>query len=187
MPGIRTNPVFSRGWSAIVPFTLLSLVLLSMPSPPAAALALTPMESLESAPPITATDLDGVERTLAEFSGKVVVVNFWATWCPPCLRELPSMQRLWERLGDGDFVMLGVNVGEDRQTVLEFVRSFDTPIDYPLLTDGDLKVVKQWPVFGLPTTFVIDREGRIVYKALGERDWADPDIESAIVDLMNSR
>lgn len=187
MASIRIRPIFSRRWCAIVPFAAILLLLPPVALSSAYASALTPMDSLESAPPISATDLDGVERSLAEFSGKVVVVNFWATWCPPCLSELPSMQRLWERFGDGDFVMLGVNVGEDRQTVLDFVQSFDTPIDYPLLTDDDLKVVKRWPVFGLPTTFVIDRKGRIVYKALGERDWADPGIEAAIVELIGSR
>ncbi|KAA3632127.1 MAG: TlpA family protein disulfide reductase [Proteobacteria bacterium] len=150
------------------------------------ASSLTSLDDPTEAPSIEALDLDGARRTLGEFSGKVVLVNFWATWCPPCLKELPSMQALWERFAPRDFVMVGVNVGEDANTVVDFLESFGSNVDFTMFLDPDLKIVKKWPVFGLPTTFVVDRAGRIVMKAVGERDWTDPDIEKELIDLIES-
>ena len=96
------------------------------------------------------------------------------------------MQVLWEKLRQQDFVMLGVNVGEDQETVTEFLKSFSSGIDFPLLLDPRLEVIKGWPVFGLPTTFILDRHGRMMFKALGEREWTDPAIEEQIRGLMDA-
>jgi len=101
-----------------------------------------------------------------------VIVNFWATWCPPCREEMPSMQRAWERLRDDNILILAIDIGEDEDTIFTFTA--DYPVEFPLLMDRDSSVIAQWPVRGLPTSFVVDPEGRIVYRAIGSRDWEHP-------------
>ncbi|MFQ5644852.1 MAG: redoxin domain-containing protein [Thiogranum sp.] len=122
------------------------------------------------APDFTLRDMDGVEHTLSGYRGKVVILNFWASWCPPCREEMPSMQRAWEEFRTEDVVMLAVNVGEDEDSIFEFTASY--PVEFPLLLDSDSAVIGSWPVRGLPTTFIIDPQGRIVYRAIGGRDWS---------------
>lgn len=82
------------------------------------------------------------------------------------------MQRAWERLQSDGVVMLGINVGEDEEKLFTFTA--DYPVDFPLLLDRDSTVISQWPVKALPTTFIIDAEGRIAYRAIGGREWDDP-------------
>lgn len=142
---------------------------------------LTPMEGRPEAPDFTLLDLDGETHHLADYRGKVVIVNFWATWCPPCRAEMPSMQRAWEKLRNQGVVMLGIDVGEDEETVFQFLA--DYPVEFPLLLDRDSRVVDAWGVRGLPTTFVVDPEGRLVYRAVGGREWDSPDLLEAIRDL----
>lgn len=115
-------------------------------------------------------NLDGETVTLASLQGKPVIVNFWATWCPPCIKEMPAMNRAWHKIKD-DVHMVGINVGEDEDTIFTFTN--DYPVDFPLLLDEDGKEVKRWPVRGLPTTFVLDPDGRIVYTVVGGREWDD--------------
>lgn len=137
-----------------------------------AAQTLTPLENQPPAPDFELKDVDGKQHRLSDYRGKVVIVNFWATWCPPCREEMPSMQRAWERLKGDGVVMLAVNVGEDEEQVFTFTA--DYPVDFPMLLDQDSTVISKWPIKALPTTFVIDQEGRIVYRAVGGREWDDP-------------
>jgi peroxiredoxin len=123
------------------------------------------------APAFELTDLDGRPQKLADYLGKVVVLNFWATWCPPCREEMPSMQRGWEKVRDEDIVFLGVNVGEDADTVFLFLADYS--VDFPLLLDEDATVIERYPVTGLPTTYIIDPQGRITHRAVGGRAWDD--------------
>jgi len=133
---------------------------------------LTPIKGMPAAPDFELTDLDGNTHRLADYRGRVVVVNFWATWCPPCRAEMPSMQRAWEQLRKQKVQMLGVDVGEDEDTVFRFLA--DYPVEFPLLMDTDSGVVEQWSVRGLPSTYILDGQGRIVYRAIGGREWDDP-------------
>jgi len=116
-------------------------------------------------------DIDGENYTLTDFRGQPVIINFWATWCPPCRRELPSMNRAWQKIKNQGIHMIAINVGEDEDTIFSFTG--DYPIDFLTLLDLDGSTVKAWPVKGLPTTFVLDPQGRIVYQAVGEREWDD--------------
>lgn len=127
-----------------------------------------------AAPDFSIEDIDGVVHTLSAYRGKVVILNFWATWCPPCREEMPSMERAWQKLRQEDVVMLAINVGEDEDSVFEFTASY--PVEFPLLLDRESAVIGNWPVRGLPTTFVIDPQGKIVYRAIGGRDWSAPDV-----------
>ena len=124
------------------------------------------------APEFALADIDGAMHRLSDYRGQVVIVNFWATWCPPCREEMPSMQRAWEQIQDEDMVILAIDVGEDEDTIFTFTA--DYPVEFPLLLDLDSRVIQEWPVRGLPTTFIVDPQGRIAYRAIGTRDWEDP-------------
>ncbi len=131
--------------------------------------ALTPLPDKKLAPALLLTDMDGVKHDIRDYRGRPVIINFWATWCPPCRQELPSMNRAWKKIKDEGIVMLAVDVGEDEDTVFTFMA--DYPIDFTVLLDSSGDVTARWPVVGLPTTFVLDREGRLVYQAIGGREW----------------
>ena len=141
---------------------------------PLPAPMLTPLPSLPRAPEFSLRDADGKSHRLSQHRGKVVLINFWATWCPPCRHEMPSMQRAWDRLRGEDFMVLAVNVGEDEDTVFAFSFATGVTLDFPILLDRDSAAIKAWPVRALPTSFILDREGRIVYRAVGGREWDDP-------------
>jgi len=141
---------------------------------------LTELPERPPAPDFTLEDMDGNSHSLSDYRGQAVIVNFWATWCPPCREEMPSMQRGWEQVRDEDIALLAVNVGETADQI--FVFTADYPVEFPLLLDRDGSVTDDWPVKGLPTTFVVDPEGRIVYRAVGGRAWDDP----ALLDQVRS-
>lgn len=145
---------------------------------------LVPVPNRPAAPDFSLLDADGKRHRLSDYRGKIVAINFWATWCPPCLREMPSMQRLSDQLKDKDFVILAIDVGEDDETVFRFTVALDTPLEFPLLLDLEGKIVAQWPVLGLPTTFIIDKQGRVAYRAVGGREWDHPDFANAITALI---
>jgi len=111
---------------------------------------------------------------LTDFKGKVVVINFWATWCPPCRKEMPSMQRAWEILKKEGIMMLAINVGEDSDAIFAFTAEY--PVDFPLLMDKTSSVSREWRVRGLPSTYIIDPQGRIIYQAIGGREWDAPEL-----------
>ncbi len=145
---------------------------------------LTPLPDLSQAPGFKLVDIDGTTHRLADYRGKVVIVNFWATWCPPCREEMPSMQRAWNELRKEDIAMLAVNVGEDEEIIFQFTANY--PVEFPLLMDLDSKVVQSWPVVGLPTTFVVDTKGRLAYRAIGGRAWDDPKLLQTVRALKTS-
>jgi peroxiredoxin len=155
---------------------LLVAVLLVLFMLPAAAQqagsGLTRLADAPPAPDFSLLDMDGTVFRLSDYRGRVLIVNFWATWCPPCREEMPSMQRAWEQLRAEGMLMIGINVGEDEDTIFQFTA--DYPVDFPLLLDSDSAVTGRWPVRGLPTTFVVDPAGRLVYQAIGSREWDDP-------------
>lgn len=139
---------------------------------------LTLLQDRAPAPDFELTDIDGTSHRLSDYRGKVLIINFWATWCPPCREEMPSMDRAWAMLKEEDTQMLAVNVGEDEDTIFQFTANY--PVEFPLVMDRDSKVVEEWPVRGLPTTFVVDREGRLAYRAIGGRTWDDAELLALI-------
>ena len=126
---------------------------------------------LRKAPQFALQDSERKLHRLADFRGKVVVVNFWASWCVPCRQELPSMNRASRALPDAAVVWLAVNVGEDREAVEAFRN--DYPIAFAVLLDTDGRVSKDWWVTGMPTTFVINPQGEIEHQIVGKREWDD--------------
>jgi len=139
------------------------------------------------APDFQLEDMDGKKRHLADLRGKVVLVNFWATWCPPCRREMPSIERLSHVLKGTDFEILAVNVAENLDTVFSFTGTLDPIPTFAIVFDTDSSVLKAWPVMGLPTTFILNKQGRIVYRAVGGRDFDDLAILAQIRGLIDAR
>lgn len=157
-----------------IPVLALLLLLAPLSSAQQAGKGLTRLPDAPQASDFVLNDLDGNRHRLSDYRGRVVIVNFWATWCPPCRAEMPSMQRAWEKLEAEGVLMLGIDVGEDEDTIFQFTA--DYPVEFPLLMDIDSSVINRWPVVGLPTTFVLDPEGRIIYRAIGGREWDDPEL-----------
>ena len=146
-------------------------LLLSLAMSTQAAETLTPVGGKVPAPDFALQDTTGKLHRLSDYRGKPVIVNFWTTWCPPCREELPSMNRAWLQLEQEGIAMLAINMGEDEDTI--FVFSADYPTDFPILMDQAGEVIEQWPVKGLPTTYVIAPDGTIAYRAIGSRAWDD--------------
>jgi thiol-disulfide isomerase/thioredoxin len=132
-------------------------------------------------PALKLADADGRERSLAEWRGKTVVVNFWATWCEPCREEMPSLERLKARLSGKAFDVLAVNVGESPERVARFTR--EVPVTFPIVYDKDSAMAKTWKVRGYPTSYVLGPDGRIRYYFVGELDWASDEVVRAIEAL----
>jgi peroxiredoxin len=113
--------------------------------------------------------LGGGSFRLSEQRGKVVLLNFWATWCPPCLAEMPAMEQLWRQHKDEGLVVVAVSLDADPTTVPRFLR--DRGLTFPVVLDPDMKVAGTYGVRALPASFVIDRRGRPAAFALGPRAW----------------
>ena len=126
--------------------------------------------------------------TNADFlDGKVVLVNFWATWCPPCIEELPSIQNLWASLSREDFEVVAVNVGENLNQVQKFLDRFDPTLEFAIVLDPNTEIYKLWKVSPLPTTYIVDRQNNWRYKGLGEFDFESQKIRSLIQQLIHEQ
>ncbi len=136
--------------------------------------SLTPVPGHLMAPDFSLPGPDGKTYRLADYRGKPVILNFWATWCPPCRAEMPSMQRAHDALAREGIAVIAINVGDEADAIAEFLD--ELPVRFPLPMDQDTQVAQKYPITGLPTTFVIDPEGRLVYGAIGEQQWDDPDL-----------
>ncbi len=136
------------------------------------------------APKLRFNDLDDEIIDLKELKGKVVVVNFWATWCPPCRREMASLERLYQATKDKGVVVLAVNVGEDEDTVFSFLGEIEPSPTFPILFDTQAKSLKDWKVKGLPTTYVVDKKGKLFYRAIGGREFDHPELIKKIETLL---
>ena len=121
------------------------------------------------APRFSLPDMQDKPRELSDYLGKPVIISFWATWCPPCRKEIPYFNRAWEKVKDDDIVMLFVNINEGKETIEDYEKKM--PINLTILRDETAGQLQNWNMTGLPTTFVIDPEGRVVYQAMGEREW----------------
>lgn len=97
------------------------------------------------------------------------------------------MERLWQQFSKEDFMVLAINVGEDADTIFAFTGTLEPALGFPLLLDRDSAVLKAWPVRGLPTTFVLDREGRVVYRAVGGREFDNPELVAQLRGLLQNR
>ncbi|MEF3301851.1 thiol-disulfide oxidoreductase ResA [Paenibacillus sp. GYB003] len=133
-----------------------------------------------TAPDFSLTALDGSKVSLSDFRGKAVMVNFWGSWCEPCAREMPAIQRQYEKWKDKGLVVLGLNLDESKVTVQSFVQQ--TNVTFPVLFDKELRMRDRYAVRYYPTTFFIDRDGKIVKIAVMEMD--DAFIEQTVRPML---
>jgi len=145
--------------------------------------ALTPVE----APDFTLQDMDGESYTLSDLRGNYVLVNFWATWCPPCRKEMPSMEYLHQKYHDRPFRVLAVNQWEDPDHVFSYMGELAVFPSFPILFDPKSAISEHYGVRGLPTSFIVDPQGRLVYRAIGGREFDHPDVTGLIDRLLKGK
>lgn len=158
----------SAGYRLALVLQLLALALLGAtcaekPDPP------TPDDPAQ---PFELLDLDGRTHSLSDFAGKVVVLNFWATWCPPCVEEMPSLQRLQDLLGEDGLAVVAVSVDERYSDIPPFVAEHN--LRFLVLHDLGKRVSRRYDVFQFPETWIIRRDGTLSSHIIGARDWAAP-------------
>jgi peroxiredoxin len=134
-------------------------------------------------PSLELEDMTGQVRRLADYRGKVVLVNFWATWCEPCRAEMPSIDGLRSALDGKPFQVLAVNLAEPVSRIEKFMGTM--PLHFPLLRDRDGAVAKAWGARLLPASFLIGRDGRIRYVAYGELDWTSAPVRQRVEQLLS--
>ena len=147
---------------------------------PAAAEVLKPWAG--ATPALELSDLQGTKHTLAGYRGKVVLVNFWATWCEPCREEMPSIERLRASLQDRPFVVLAVNLAEPESRIRKFLATM--PLGFPVLLDRDSQTSRAWQAKLLPATYIVGPDGRIRYRHVGPLDWSAPEVRETILGLI---
>lgn len=131
--------------------------------------------------PIKLKDIAGNTVSKDNFKGQITVVNFWATWCPPCIEEIPSLNRLNKKMADVPFELISINYAEDTKTIAEFMKTVN--VEFPVLLDREGGLAKQWNVISYPSTFIIDSQGRIRYGVNGAIEWDDPEVLRQIRSL----
>ena len=136
------------------------------------------------APSFALKDLNGSEVRLDDLRGKIVFLNFWATWCPPCREEMPSMEKLYGEFKNRDFTMLAIDLREDVLKVKTYKE--ESGLTFPILLDSDGSVGLEYGVISIPTTYVVDREGYLIGGALGARDWSSPEAFELINQLLGT-
>jgi cytochrome c biogenesis protein CcmG, thiol:disulfide interchange protein DsbE len=140
-----------------------------------------------AAPDFNLPDIEGKTVRLSDYRGKVVFLNFWATWCKPCKEEMPSMEILWENFKSEDFVMLAISM--DRVTTKKDIPSFieSMKLTFPILTDSWGQTDKRYKLMGVPETYIIDQDGVLREKVIGPRDWTEKASIATIVQLVRKQ
>ena len=158
---------------------LLLFFMIVVMSPVSAGGLMDPMESKSKAANFNLENTHGTEVSLSDYKGKFVLLNFWATWCAPCRKEMPAMSNLHDDFKDVGLEVVGVHVGPSLAGIKKFLES--VPVSFTILIDKDMSLAS-WGVQGLPTTFLINPEGKLIYKAVGEREWDSPEMVKFLQD-----
>lgn len=164
-------------------FLLLSIGVTQADGLPPLTHTLTGINKGIAAPSLLLQNIDEEIIDIKELKDKVVVVNFWATWCPPCRREMGSLERLYQAVKDKNVEVLAINIGEDIDTVFSFMGTIEPSPNFQILFDPDAASMDSWKVRGLPTTYIISPNGTIAYKAVGGREFDHPEIQKKIINL----
>lgn len=135
-------------------------------------------------PDFSLSDLNGRSHTLSDYRGKVVMVNFWATYCGPCIKEMPSIERLKEKMAGKNFAILAVNMAEETADVKAFFTKHKIKVTFPVLLDPEGGVVEQWMISAVPTTFILDPKGKIQYALYGGLEWDSDAVINTLTGLL---
>jgi thiol-disulfide isomerase/thioredoxin len=127
-------------------------------------------------------DMNDKEINLQDYKGKTILLNFWASWCKPCVKEIPSMVRLQKILGDKEFSILTVNIGETKEQILDFKKK--VPFDLPILLDTNGGAVKDWGVYAFPSNFIFDKDLNIHFTYRGALEWDEKNVVKSIQSIM---
>jgi cytochrome c biogenesis protein CcmG/thiol:disulfide interchange protein DsbE len=170
---------------AVAVLVLGALLASAVRSEPAGTFDITLPKQRLLAPAFQLPDLAASRVSLEDFRGKVVLVHFWATFCVPCLHEMPVLESLWQQYRDQGLVILGI--AADRGSVV-VVRDFTAKngLTFPVLHDADGTVRNRYEVVALPMSYIVGRDGRIFGRMIGTRDWASPEGHRIIGDLLES-
>jgi peroxiredoxin len=140
-------------------------------------------KELDKAPEFELDDMRGQHHRLSDYRGKIVLINFWASWCPECIEEMPSLNKLYEKYQGKGLVVLGISADRKKEAALKLLTQ--TQVTYPVLLDTSGGVfIKRYTVIALPTTVVIDRNGLIVERIIGRIDFSSAAFVKKIIDLM---
>ena len=138
------------------------------------------------APGFTLRDPDGKSISLSDFRGKFVLLNFWATWCPPCVKEMPSMDRLADKLAQWPFVVLGISLDEEgAEKVKPFLARLG--VRFPIALDPRSEVSSRYGARDLPSTFLINPEGNVIAAAKGEREWDSKEMVEYLTEVVAAK
>ena len=151
-------PLLLLGLGAILMSTAAYLILQDVP--PQSDFETVPVKVNYPAPELSLTDTQGIPRSLTDYQGQVVLVNLWATWCPPCKEEMPALQTFYDRHREEGFVVLAINDGDPKADVWQFVKDYQ--LTFPVWLDPTYRATEEaFHTLNLPTSFVIDRSGTI--------------------------
>jgi thiol-disulfide isomerase/thioredoxin len=137
----------------------------------------------DATPALELQDLQGRTHRLADYRGRVVLVNFWATWCEPCREEMPSMDRLRGSLAGQPFEILAVNLAEPLSRVERFLEKM--PLGFPVLRDSDEAAAKAWRARVLPASYLVGKDGKVRWVVVGELDWTSAAARARITELLD--
>ena len=124
---------------------------------------------------------DGSIINLKDYHHRFVLLNFWATWCVPCLKEMPDLEKAYQKMGSKKLIVLAVGMGEDKRSIRKFAKKHE--FTFPMVGDTTLEIARLYGVENIPITYLINPEGVIIGRALGIRDWANP----KLIEFMDSK
>ena len=145
------------------------------------SLRITPPSIWIEAHDFTGEINDGSTINLKDYHHRFVLLNFWATWCVPCLKEMPDLEKAYQIMGSKKLIVLAVGMGEDKSSISKFAEKHD--FTFPMIADSTLEIARLYGVENIPITYLINPEGVIIGRALGIRDWASPEL----IEFMDSK
>ncbi len=143
-----------------------------------------PVAMGDPAPGFTLPQLPSGKLSLDQYHGQVVVLNFWATWCPPCIEETPSLEKFATRMKPDGVTVIGISVDEDGQALNQFVQHFQ--LSYPVARDPQAALAHRYGTYKLPETYIIGRDGHVAEKIIGATDWTDPRMIAFVKSLAST-
>ena len=188
---IAVNVLFRRHSLALI---LVTLSVVSLKLTPALAQSkvdykavpiLQAMKEVAPTPEINLATPDGKKLSLKDFRGKIVLLNFWASWCVPCREEMPAMEKLYQEFKDKNFVILAVAVKDRKQDAVDFAK--ELKITYPIALDPDAKVGQEYGAWGLPATYIIGPKGEGLARGWGPAEWYGNGARKLIRDLVDGK